>query len=86
MLEALGLLVHVVPCDADHVRQETLDQPVALRVKSGRMIAIPYQQGLNDIRTMFHEGTAPKDWLQMVRDQFDTLYAEGATQPRVTEP
>jgi allantoinase len=59
------------------------DQPVALRVKSGRMIAIPYQQGLNDIRTMFHEGTAPKDWLQMVRDQFDTLYAEGTTQPRV---
>jgi allantoinase len=59
------------------------DQPVPLRVKSGRMIGIPYQQGLNDIRVMFHGGTPPKDWLQMVCDQFDTLYAEGATQPRV---
>ncbi|HEX9443444.1 MAG TPA: polysaccharide deacetylase family protein [Candidatus Binatia bacterium] len=59
------------------------DQPFAIRVKSGRMIGIPYQQGLNDIRTMFHEGTTPSDWLQMVRDQFDTLYAEGAAQPRV---
>jgi allantoinase len=59
------------------------DQPVAMRVKSGQMIGIPYQQGLNDIRTMFHSGATPKDWLQMVRDQFDTFYAEGATQPRV---
>ena len=59
------------------------DQPVAMRVKTGRMIAIPYQQGLNDIRTMLHEATTAKDWLQMVFDQFDTLYAEGATQGRV---
>jgi allantoinase len=59
------------------------DQPVAMRVKSGRMIGIPYQQGLNDIRVMFQGGHTPKDWLQMVCDQFDTLYAEGATQARV---
>ena len=59
------------------------DQPCAMRVKSGRMIAIPYQQGLNDIRVIFQGGHTPKDWLQMVCDQFDTLYAEGATQGRV---
>src|SRR5689334_3943097 len=59
------------------------DQPVAVRVKTGRMVAIPYQQGLNDIRTMHHTGTSPKDWFQMVCDQFDTLYREGAKQPRV---
>ena len=47
------------------------------------MIAIPYQQGLNDIRVIFQGGHTPKDWLQMVCDQFDTLYAEGATQARV---
>ena len=29
VLEALGLLVHVVPGDADDVGQEPLDQPVA---------------------------------------------------------
>jgi allantoinase len=59
------------------------DQPVAMRVKTGRMIGIPYQQGLNDIRTMFQDHATAKDWLQMVCDQFDVLYAEGATQPRV---
>lgn len=59
------------------------DQPFAMRVKSGRMISIPYQQGLNDIRTMLREGVTAADWLQMVRYQFDTLYAEGARQPRV---
>ena len=61
------------------------DQPCAMRVKSGRMIAIPYQQGLNDIRVIFQGGHTPKDWLQMVCDQFDTLYAEGATQGRVND-
>ena len=59
------------------------DQPVAMRVKSGRMIGIPYQQGLNDIRVIFQGGHTPKDWYQMVCDQFDTLYAEGTTQGRV---
>jgi peptidoglycan/xylan/chitin deacetylase (PgdA/CDA1 family) len=59
------------------------DQPIAMRVKSGRMIGIPYQQGLNDIRVMFQGGHTPKDWYQMVCDQFDTLYAEGASQSRV---
>jgi len=59
------------------------DQPIAMRVKSGRMIGIPYQQGLNDIRVIFQGDHTPKDWYQMVCDQFDTLYAEGATQSRV---
>jgi len=59
------------------------DQPVPMRVESGRMIAVPYQQGLNDIRVIFQGGHTPKDWCQMVCDQFDTLYAEGATNGRV---
>jgi peptidoglycan/xylan/chitin deacetylase (PgdA/CDA1 family) len=59
------------------------DQPMVLRVESGRMIAIPYQQGLNDIRVIFQGGHTPKDWCEMVCDQFDTLYAEGAAQGRV---
>jgi peptidoglycan/xylan/chitin deacetylase (PgdA/CDA1 family) len=59
------------------------DQPIAMRVKSGRMIGIPYQQGLNDIRVIFQGGHTPRDWYQMVCDQFDTLYGEAATQSRV---
>ncbi len=81
-----------VPNTLDHLAAEGFDyvcdwgfddQPHAMRVKSGRMIAIPYQQGLNDIRVIFQGGHTPKDWLQMVCDQFDQLYAEGATQGRV---
>lgn len=59
------------------------DQPVPMRVRSERMIAIPYQQGINDIRAMFHSNHTPADYLRMVRDQFDTLYAEGSENGRV---
>ncbi|MBI2358208.1 MAG: polysaccharide deacetylase family protein [Deltaproteobacteria bacterium] len=59
------------------------DQPVPMRVKSGRMIAVPYQQGINDIRVLFYGNHTPEAYYRMVCDQFDTLYAEGATQARV---
>lgn len=59
------------------------DQPVPMRVKSGRMIAIPYQQGINDIRVLYHGNHTPENYYRMVCDQFDVLYAEGATQGRV---
>jgi peptidoglycan/xylan/chitin deacetylase (PgdA/CDA1 family) len=59
------------------------DQPVPLRVKSGRMITIPYQQGINDVRVMFQGNTPPEIYYRMVCDQFDVLYADGATQGRV---
>jgi len=80
------------PSTLDHLAAEGFDyvcdwgfddQPMALRVQSGRMIAIPYQQGLNDIRVIFQGGHTPKDWCEMVCDQFDTLYSEGASQGRV---
>lgn len=59
------------------------DQPVPMRVKNGRMIAIPYQQGINDIRVFSHGNTTPESYYRMVCDQFDTLYGEGATNGRV---
>lgn len=59
------------------------DQPVTMRVRSGRMVAIPYQQGINDIRVMFQANHTPVDYLRMVCDQFDTLYAEGVKSGRV---
>ena len=59
------------------------DQPVPMRVRSGRMIAIPYQQGINDIRVIFQGNHTPESWYRMTCDQFDTLYAEGAKNGRV---
>lgn len=82
--ESPDTLDHLAAAGFDYVCDWGFDdQPVAMRVESGRMLAIPYQQGLNDIRVMFQGGHTPKDWLQMVRDQFDTLYAEGVSQGRV---
>ena len=58
------------------------DQPFPVRVKSGRLISIPYQMDLND--AVLQAGAAEgEEFLVMVRDMFDTLYAEGAEQGRV---
>jgi len=59
------------------------DQPVPMRVESGRMVALPYQQGINDITLLFHGNYAPEQYLLIVCDQFDTLYREGADGGRV---
>ena len=59
------------------------DQPIPMRVRSGRMIAMPYQQGINDIGALLHSNFAPEQWLTMVCDQFDTLYREGERAGRV---
>lgn len=59
------------------------DQPIPMRVKSGRMVSIPYQQGLNDITVFVGQHHTPEQYLQMVCDQFDTLYREAAGGGRV---
>ena len=59
------------------------DQPVPMRVKAGRMITVPYQQGINDISMFIHASHTPEDYFRIVCDQFDTLYREGADNGRV---
>ncbi len=59
------------------------DQPIPMRVRSGRMILVPYQQGINDIGTLLHFHHTPEQYFRMVSDQFDTLYREGAESGRV---
>ena len=56
--------------------------PTPLRVKSNRLISIPYQMDLNDsnLYASFGEG---EDFLRMTHDMFDTFYAEGDEQGRV---
>ncbi len=53
------------------------DQPTPMRVKSGRMIVVPYELGINDIRVFIRENHSPEDYYRMLCDQFDTLYREG---------
>lgn len=59
------------------------DQPVPMRVRSGRLIAMPYDQGLNDINVFLRRNQTPEQYLRMLCDQFDTLYEEGARSARV---
>lgn len=59
------------------------DQPIPMRVASGRMIAMPYQQGINDMTILVNTHHTPEQYLRQVCDQFNTLYAEGAKNARV---
>lgn len=65
-------------CDWSHD-----DQPVPMRVCSGRMITVPYSQGINDFPVFVQGNHTPQEYFQMVCDQFDTLYAEGSESGRV---
>jgi len=59
------------------------DQPFEMRVQAGPMISVPYSIEVNDI-TQFvgHSCTGPA-FEQILVDQFDRLYAEGAQTGRV---
>lgn len=58
------------------------DQPFPMRVRSGRMISVPYSLELNDLPA-FRKGHTAEQFCQMIRDQFDVLYEEGARSGRV---
>jgi peptidoglycan/xylan/chitin deacetylase (PgdA/CDA1 family) len=59
------------------------ESPNTLDHLAAEGVAYVCDWGLNDIRVIFQGGHTPKDWCDMVCDQFDTLFAEGATQGRV---
>ena len=58
------------------------DHPVPIRVKSGRLICIPYTSELNDAPLMrqHHEGDY---YAKICKAQFDQLYREGADNGRL---
>ena len=59
------------------------DQPFPLKVKAGRMISVPYSIEMNDVSLFVGKSLAGSDFAQMVMDQFDVLYEEGAHSGRV---
>ena len=52
------------------------DRPAPMRVKKGRMITMPYQQGINDMSLLVHSYHTAEQYYRIVCDQFDTLYNE----------
>src|SRR5262249_28902316 len=53
------------------------DQPVPIKVRSGRLVAVPYSTEINDIRIMGVRGYPPDAWAAMIKAWFDQLYLEG---------
>jgi allantoinase len=59
------------------------DQPFQMKVKKGTLISIPYSLDLNDIPAFLMHHMTAEQFYQMIRNQFDTLYEEGASLPRI---
>lgn len=59
------------------------DQPYPMKVKKDRMFSIPYCMEINDIALFIRKGYTGEQYFRSVVDQFDTLYADSAKQPRV---
>jgi len=57
--------------------------PVPMRVKRGTLLTMPYTLELNDVPTILGKGASAEVFGQMIRDQFDVLYAEGRERPRI---
>lgn len=59
------------------------DQPYTMTTEYGDLYSIPYTMELNDKRMYERLGVQGGDFVQMIVDQFDTLYEEGAESARV---
>ena len=59
------------------------EQPTPMRVKTGRMIVVPYELGVNDIRVFNRENHTAEQYYRMVCDHFDTLYRDSLSGGRV---
>jgi peptidoglycan/xylan/chitin deacetylase (PgdA/CDA1 family) len=59
------------------------DQPYPMKVKQGRMFSIPYCMEINDIPLFIRKGYTGEQYFRSLVDQFETLYADSAKQPRV---
>lgn len=59
------------------------DQPYRMKVKSGKMIAIPYCMEINDIPMFIRKGYTGEQYYRSVMDQFEGLLADSDKHARV---
>ncbi len=65
---------------ADWVNDE---HPYPAKVRAGSLWTIPYSIEVSDITAFMFQGRSPAEFGQMIKDQFDVLYAEGDQCARV---
>lgn len=79
--ETLDLLAEAgIEYVADWVLDE---QPVPLRTRVGEIISVPYTVEINDVVMSAVQQQPSDEILRRGRDQFDRLYQDGASAPRV---
>ena len=59
------------------------DQPVWLRTRKGRILAVPYPIEVNDTRGIVWYRYTADEFADMIVDQFDEMLAQSAGQPLV---
>ena len=59
------------------------DQPVPMRVSTGRLLSVPYSPSVNDISAFLRSNGSTDEYVKTVCDHFDTLYEEGMHNGRV---
>jgi peptidoglycan/xylan/chitin deacetylase (PgdA/CDA1 family) len=59
------------------------DQPFPIHVKSGTLVGVPYTNITNDGMVFKYAALEGEAFVQMCKDQFDVLYAEGEHSGRV---
>ncbi|HLC42725.1 MAG TPA: polysaccharide deacetylase family protein [Methylomirabilota bacterium] len=59
------------------------DQPYEIKTRAGTLVSLPYTVELNDIPIMVLQHHEAEELFRRARDQFETLYAEGAKSARV---
>ena len=62
------------PCD---------DQPIWLKTRGGKILNVPYPMELNDIGQIVQRQHTPREFAQMVIDQFDVMVEQCVEQPLV---
>jgi allantoinase len=59
------------------------DQPFEMKVKKGKLFAVPYGMDINDMSLINRLGYTGDQYLKALTDQFDTLYADSQKTARV---
>ena len=59
------------------------DQPLPVKVRSGRLVSLPYSLEINDYTCLVLKRMTPRRYTETIKAQFDQLYAEGADNPQV---
>ena len=77
-------LNNMIQAGIEYVADWVLDeQPVPLRTRAGSIVSVPYTVEINDVVISAVEKQPSEEIFRRGRDQFDRLYLDGATAPRV---